>query len=87
MKTTQPETPAHAIEQDLCNLELRVDELIQICDRLRDENALLLSQQTSLLAERTSLLAERSQLIKKTEVVSSRVESMILRFKSMEYDA
>lgn len=75
MKTTKPE-----IEQDLRNLEFRIDELIQVCDRLREENALLRSQQADLLAE-------RSHLIKKTEVVSSRVESMILRFKSMEYDA
>ena len=82
-----PEAAARVIEQNLLNLEFRIDELIQTCDRLREENALLRSQQASFLAERANLLAERAQLIKKTEVVSSRVESMILRFKSMEYDA
>lgn len=75
-----PEAVARATEQELRNLEFRIDELIQVCDRLREENTLLRSQQSGLLAE-------RAHLIKKTEIASSRVESMILRFKSMEYDA
>lgn len=82
-----PEAAARVTEQELRNLEFRIDELIQVCDRLREENTLLRSQQSGLLAERTNLLAERAHLIKKTEIASSRVESMILRFKSMEYDA
>ena len=76
----RPEAAARLVEQDLRNLESRIEELIHICDRLREENTLLRNQQIGLLAE-------RAQLIKKTEVISSRVESMILRFKSMEYDA
>ena len=87
MKTTKSETHDHIMEQDLHNLESRIEALIQICDRLREENTILRDQQTSLLSQQTRLLAERAHLIKKTEVVSSRVESMILRFKSMEYDA
>jgi cell division protein ZapB len=82
-----PEAVARATEQELRNLEFRIDELIQVCDRLREENTLLRGQQSGLLAERANLLAERAHLIKKTEIASSRVESMILRFKSMEYDA
>ncbi len=75
-----PEAAADLMEQDLHNLEFCIEELIQVCNRLREENTLLRDQQTRLLTE-------RARLIKKTEVVSSRVESMILRFKSMEYDA
>jgi cell division protein ZapB len=62
---------------DLETLERKVDELIRICDRLREENA-------SLRASREHLVSERADLIEKTELARSKVEAMVERLKSME---
>jgi cell division protein ZapB len=66
-------------ENDLQKLESRVEELISACDRLKDENRSLRTQQESLVTE-------RAKLIEKTELARSRVESMILRLKAMEQE-
>lgn len=58
-------------------LERQVDDLIRLCDRLREENA-------SLKASREHLIAERAELIEKTELARSRVEAMVERLKSLE---
>ena len=65
---------------DLRQLEARVDELIRACERLKDENVSLRTQQDSLVAERAAL-------IEKTEQARTRVEAMIMRLKAMEQDA
>ena len=62
---------------DLETLERQVNELIRICDRLREENA-------SLRASREHLVSERADLIEKTELARSKVEAMVERLKSME---
>ena len=62
---------------DLLALESQVDELIQTCDLLTDENRALRDQQSTLVAERASL-------IEKSELARSRVEAMIARLKAME---
>jgi cell division protein ZapB len=62
---------------DLRSLESQVDELIQTCDQLTDENRALRDQQSTLVAERASL-------IEKSELARSRVEAMIARLKAME---
>jgi cell division protein ZapB len=62
---------------DLDALEQQVEELLRLCQRLREEN-------TSLRARQETLVAERAELIEKTELARSRVESMISRLKSME---
>jgi cell division protein ZapB len=62
---------------DLMALESQVDELIQTCEHLSDENRALRDQQSSLVAERASL-------IEKSELARSRVEAMIARLKAME---
>ena len=62
---------------DLSALESQVDELIQTCDLLTDENRALRDQQSTLVAERASL-------IEKSELARSRVEAMIARLKAME---
>jgi cell division protein ZapB len=67
-------------EQELGNLELRLDELLQIVRQLKNENH-------SLRESQTSLLNERSRLIEKTELARSRVEAMIERLKAMEKEA
>lgn len=62
---------------DLSALESQVDELIQTCDLLTDENRALRDQQSTLVAERASL-------IEKSELARSRVEAIIARLKAME---
>jgi cell division protein ZapB len=68
---------AEAAEHDLRKLEQRVEDLIQACSYLKDENK-------SLRARQDSLVAERAALIEKTELARTRVEAMITRLKSME---
>lgn len=62
---------------DLDTLERQVQDLIQACGKLREENS-------SLKARQEILVAERAELIEKTELARGRVESMISRLKSME---
>ena len=58
-------------------LEARIGELILMCERLKQENWALRSQQQALAAQRASL-------IDKHEIARSRVEAMIHRLKAME---
>lgn len=62
---------------DLAVLEMRVDELISKIDLLQSENDALHQQQGHLTNE-------RADLIKKVELARSRIESIIVRLKSME---
>ncbi|NIM29601.1 MAG: TIGR02449 family protein [Gammaproteobacteria bacterium] len=62
---------------DLQALEAQVDELIQTCEQLSEENRALRDQQSTLVAE-------RANLIEKSELARSRVEAMIARLKAME---
>lgn len=62
---------------DIQKLEERVDELINMVERLRSENKTLRESQTNLISERNSLM-------EKTEQARTRVESMIQRLKAME---
>ena len=58
---------------DLKKLEGQVDDLINACGILKNENG--------------TLRSERDNLLKKTEMARSRVESMINRLKALEEDA
>lgn len=64
-------------ELDLRRLEVRLEELIQIVSRLKNENS-------DLRVKQEDLVAERAELIEKTEIAKTRVEAMITRLKSME---
>ncbi len=64
-------------EQELKRLEFRINELIEACARLKDENRLLRSQQDVFTEE-------RANLIKNSDLARSKVEAMISRLKSME---
>lgn len=64
-------------ENDLSQLEQRIDELIDTVGLLKNEN-------TSLRQQKDKLVGERSQLIEKTEAARSRVEAMISRLRSLE---
>ena len=63
--------------QELARLERRLDELVIICNQLKDENRSLKERQDSLIADRATLL-------QKNEQVRARVEAMIGRLKAME---
>jgi cell division protein ZapB len=62
---------------ELKRLEKRLDELVEICKKLQEENESLRNRQDTLTAERASLL-------QKNEQVRGRVEAMITRLKAME---
>jgi cell division protein ZapB len=64
-------------EDDLRQLEQRIDDLIDTVGLLKSEN-------TNLRQQQGRLVTERSQLIEKTEMARSRVEAMISRLKSLE---
>jgi cell division protein ZapB len=64
-------------EHELKRLEGRVDALVQVCDKLQDENRSLKQRQDTLTTERATLL-------QKNEQVRARVEAMIGRLKAME---
>lgn len=64
-------------EGDLRRLEQRLDELVGVCDQLKEENRSLKHRQDSLIGERATLL-------QKNEQVRARVEAMIGRLKAME---
>lgn len=63
--------------EDLLALERRLDELLSLLARMRQENH-------SLRASQEALVAERANLVAKNEQARSRVEAMITRLKSLE---
>jgi cell division protein ZapB len=67
-------------ELDIKLLERRVDELIRMVERLRDENRLLRESHSGLIAE-------RARLMEKTELARSRVEEMIEHLKGLEQES
>ena len=64
-------------EVELKRLEARLDELVDVCKQLKEENQSLKQRQDLLMSERASLL-------QKNEQVRARVEAMIGRLKAME---
>lgn len=62
---------------DIERLEVLVDELLQRCQRLREENQ-------GLRVRQNTLIAERAELVEKTEQARARVEGMLTRLKTME---
>jgi len=68
------------LELELQRIEKRVDELVRICDQLREENRSLRQRQDMLVAEKAGLL-------QKNDMVRGRVEAMIERLKSMEHSS
>lgn len=66
--------------QELERLEKRLDELVVVCNQLKEENR-------SLRQRQDALIAERANLLQKNEQVRARVEAMIGRLKAMEHSA
>ena len=67
-------------DTELLRLEQRIDELVALAARLRDENRALRQRQETISAERTALLH-------KNEQVRARVEAMIGRLRTLEQGA
>ncbi|MCI0666575.1 MAG: TIGR02449 family protein [Methylococcaceae bacterium] len=63
-------------DQQLKNLEKKVDLLVDLCEQLKIENR-------SLKAKQNDLVRDRARLLEKTALARSRVEAMITRLKSM----
>ncbi|TAM43614.1 MAG: TIGR02449 family protein [Gammaproteobacteria bacterium] len=63
--------------EDIKALEQRIDQLIAACQRLRQDNQLLRSENENLSQKHT-------RLVEKTQVARTRIEAMIGRLKSLE---
>jgi cell division protein ZapB len=65
---------------DIKEISARVDRLVELCQRLSEENRSLRQSQEQLANDRAVLLA-------KNEQARTRVEAMIARLKSLEQNA
>jgi cell division protein ZapB len=65
---------------DITEISVRLDRLLELCQRLTEENRSLRQSQEQLAMERSNLLA-------KNEQARSRVEAMIARLRSLENGA
>lgn len=64
-------------ELDYKALELKVNQLIELCRKLDAQNK-------TLMQEKSSWKAERVQILQQKEEARSKVEAMITRLKAME---
>ncbi len=64
-------------DQDLGLLERRVDELINTCRRLREENL-------SLRSRHDSLLEEKIKLAEKNKMARTRLEAIVTRLRTID---
>jgi cell division protein ZapB len=64
-------------EETLAAIGTRVEQLLELCRRLREENYSLRQSQEQLVSERATLLTRNEQ-------ARARVETMIVRLKSLE---
>ena len=62
---------------DIDTLELKVNELITLCDDFD-------RKKTAVETDRHGWLQERSRLLEKNEQAKTKIEGMILRLKSLE---
>jgi len=66
-----------SVSKEFTLMQSRVQDVVKLCTRLRQENKALLEQQNELVEE-------RSKLIEKNEMARAKVEQMISRLKAME---
>lgn len=74
-KNTKP-----VVEQELAQLEDKVDSLVSLVEQLMKENHSLRAQQDTLATERAGLLEKHDQ-------VRNRVDAIVTRLKSLETGA
>ncbi len=67
-------------DQQIQQLEQKVNELIRLCETLYDENHALKDREAAWLLEQT-------QLVEKNDVARTKIEAMITRLKSLEQKA
>ncbi|CAA0079688.1 Uncharacterised protein [BD1-7 clade bacterium] len=67
-------------DQQLRQLETKVNELIRLCETLNDENHALNDREAAWQQE-------RSKLIEKNNMARDKIEAMINRLKSLEHKA
>lgn len=67
-------------QQQFIHLDRKVEELIQLCAVLKQEN-------DSLKSRESSWGLERSRLVEKNELARNKIEAMITRLKSLEQSA
>lgn len=65
------------MDDDLKHLEQRVDDLIRLCGKLKDEN-------DDLRSTREGLLQEHTKLSEKNRMARARLETIIDRLRSLE---
>ena len=65
------------MDDDLKHLEQRVDDLIRLCGKLKDEN-------DDLRSTREGLLQEHTKLTEKNRMARARLETIIDRLRSLE---
>jgi cell division protein ZapB len=68
------------LDLELQRIEKRIEELVSICNQLKEENKSLRQRQDILMSERAGLL-------QKNDLVRGRVEAMIERLKAMEHSS
>lgn len=64
--------------QDIKQLESRIDDLIDACQRLKSENQRLQSNQSNMSDE-------HKRLVEKTQMARTRIQGMIERLKALEH--
>ncbi len=67
-------------DQMLRQVEAKLDELIDLCTRLEQENS-------SLKAQASNWQEERKRLVEKNELARTRVEAMIAHLKQLEAES
>jgi cell division protein ZapB len=65
------------IGEDLRQLEQRVDDLIGVCRRLKEEN-------DNLRESRDTLIEEKSKLTEKNRMARTRLENIVTRLKALD---
>lgn len=66
--------------EQLKQLESRVDDLIDACERLKKENF-------SLRDSSSAMQSEHDALMEKTQLAKTRIKSMIERLKTLEHSS
>ena len=74
-KNTKP-----VVQQELVQLEDKVESLVKVVEKLMKENRSLRAQQETLATERAGLLEKHDQ-------VRNRVDAIVTRLKSLESGA
>src|SRR5262245_3073254 len=80
MSSSEKDTKKDDFDRELRRLEARIEDLLETCRQLKDENRSLRQRQENLVSERAALL-------QKNEQARANVESMIGRLKAMEHGA